>query len=533
MLTLLGLAAATVISEDAACLGAALLIARGTVPAFDAIAACTIGIFAGDLGLWALGRAGAAGLARWRFAARYLALARAHQASQQLLDRAAQVIVASRFFPGTRLPLYVAAGATGVPFRRFAGWSLLACCIWTPAIVLTAGHLSAVAAMLAPHATANTLAFQGGGALLTIPFIRLLRAAGSPSQRQRLAAKVARWQRWEFWPMWLFYLPVGLWLVWLTIRHRGVTMTAANPGMPDGGTVGESKSDILASLPTDVTIPSFRLAPEQIGARLARCRLEMTRKGWAFPLVLKPDVGQRGAGVRLARDWNEVRNYFSTFADGAVLVQPYDPGPFEAGVFYVRHPEWTHGRIFSITDKVFPEVTGDGAATVAELIWRHARYRMQAPMFLGRLGLRAGDVPASGERIRLAVAGNHAQGTLFRDGTHLITPALEARFDTIARQVPGFFIGRFDVRYRSVDQFRRGTGFAIVELNGATAESTNIYDPDRSLLSAYCTLFEQWSLVFSIGAANRRLGAQTTSIRRLCGLIATHLTTPTVMPVSD
>ena len=47
----------------------------------------------------------------------------------------------------------------------------------------------------------------------------------------------------------------------------------------------------------------------------------------------------------------------------------------------------------------------------------------------------------------LAIAGNHAQGTLFKDGRHLISHALEARGDAIARHYEGFYIGRFDVRY--------------------------------------------------------------------------------------
>ena len=89
-------------------------------------------------------------------------------------------------------------------------------------------------------------------------------------------------------------------------------------------------------------------------------------------------------------------------------------------------------------------------------------------------------VLASGERFPLAMAGNHAQGTLFRNGAHLITPALEKRIDEIARAYPGFYIGRFDIRYTDVEAFKAGRDLAIVELNGATGESTNIYDPDGS-----------------------------------------------------
>ena len=50
----------------------------------------------------------------------------------------------------------------------------------------------------------------------------------------------------QLWPRWLFYLPVfGYWL-WLSIRHRSLTLpTAANPSIYSGGFIGESKSQIL------------------------------------------------------------------------------------------------------------------------------------------------------------------------------------------------------------------------------------------------------------------------------------------------
>jgi hypothetical protein len=133
----------------------------------------------------------------------------------------------------------------------------------------------------------------------------------------------------------------------------------------------------------------------------------------------------------------------------------------------------------------------------------------------------------------LAVAGNHAQGTLFRDGRHLWTPALERRIDEIARAYPGFWVGRFDVRYDDVNAFKAGRSLAIVELNGATAESTDIYDPDRSLLSAYRRLFQQWSIVFAIGAANRAAGAAVTPTRRLIELVRAHLTRTPAFELSD
>ena len=191
---------------------------------------------------------------------------------------------------------------------------------------------------------------------------------------------------------------------------------------------------------------------------------------------MKPDVGERGVGVRWAQGPADLEAYLAREAGAVVLQQAHD-GPFEVGLFYIRHPDAPRGHLFSITDKRFPVVTGDGRASVAELIERHPRYRLQADVFLARLA-DVDRVPAAGETVRLGRAGNHCQGTEFRDGRHLHTPALEAAIESIARHIDGFHFGRFDVRYASHEALARGEGFAIVELNGVTSEATHIYDPD-------------------------------------------------------
>ena len=138
---------------------------------------------------------------------------------------------------------------------------------------------------------------------------------------------------------------------------------------------------------------------------------------------------------------------------------------------------------------------------------------MQADIFFRRHAGRLDRVLAAGESLQLAQAGNHCQGTLFCDGSHLLTPQLERAIDAIAQSFDGFYFGRFDVRYANVDAFRRGADFAIIELNGVTSESTNLYDPDRSLIQAYRTLFAQWSLLFRIGAANAERGHRPSRVR--------------------
>lgn len=329
----------------------------------------------------------------------------------------------------------------------------------------------------------------------------------TPGFAKRALVRMQRWTRWEFWPAWMVYALLTPHLVRLAIKHRGLSVfAAANPGMPLGGFVGESKLDILRSLLAEWIVPTEAVEPGGVSERVASCEAMMLERGWSFPLVFKPDVGERGTDVKLVRSLIEAAAYLRRVRS-RVLVQPYHPGPFEAGVFYVRHPRDQRGRIFSITDKRQPRVTGDGRSSLRALVWSDARLRLQAHTLLEQLGPDAERVPAAGERFLLSIAGNHCRGTMFLDGAALVTDALERRIDEIARACPGFFFGRFDLRYTSEQELARGEGFRIVELNGVLSESTNIYDPSWSLFRGLRTLAAQWTHAFEIGAANARLGA--------------------------
>ena len=136
MLTFLSLMFGTLASEDLACVAAGLLIQRGQVEASSAVLACTLGIFAGDVGLWATGRACGRTVLAWPRAAQRLQPNRFHEFRSWLDRHAGWAIVASRFLPGSRLPLYVIAGIVELPGIVFAGWALLGTLLWTPALVL-------------------------------------------------------------------------------------------------------------------------------------------------------------------------------------------------------------------------------------------------------------------------------------------------------------------------------------------------------------------------------------------------------------
>jgi hypothetical protein len=288
--------------------------------------------------------------------------------------------------------------------------------------------------------------------------------------------------------------------------------TAANPAIPAGGFVGESKHQILEQFKDAAPwLPcSTLLSCGETTQRSAEAEEFMRRHGLQFPIVLKPDAGQRGAGVAIVRSLEQLYQYL-TNSSFPVILQEYVPGE-EYGVFYYRYPGEAHGRVFSVTEKRMPVVVGDGRRTLKELILADERAVCMADFYLRKNSERIHEVPAAGESVQLVEIGTHCRGAIFLDGGDNITPELEEVIDQIAKRFDGFYFGRFDIRVPSRQDFRAGRNLKIVELNGVTAEATHIYDPKTGLVEAYRVLFEQWRIAFEIGDRNRMLGVNPTSV---------------------
>jgi hypothetical protein len=219
------------------------------------------------------------------------------------------------------------------------------------------------------------------------------------------------------------------------------------------------------------------------------------------PVVLKPDVGERGNGVVIARTATDVAAYFAAHR-GLTIVQHYVDGD-EFGLYYRRWPGASAGELLSITRKTFPEVAGDGARTIAELVEDDERARRISKAYRQSCRRSFDEVPRAGERVPLVEIGSHCRGTIFLDGSSLWTPALAAAVDRVAQTHPGFYLGRFDVRSASAEALQRGE-FQVLELNGVGAEPAHIYDPAVSIWAAYRALATHWRSAFAIGSMLRR-----------------------------
>lgn len=515
LLALAMIALATLVSEDLTCVGVGLLVAQGRIGFVAGTLACFVGIYVGDLLLYAAGRfLGRPALERaplrWWMRPEHVQVS-----SAWFNRRGPVVIVLSRFIPGTRLPTFFAAGMLRTGFWSFCGYFFLAVAVWTPLLV-------AFSAKVGERAFLYFEAFQRQALpallLLGLWVVLLTRVVVPLFSRRGRRRLVGRWRRlrdWEFWPPWLFYAPVVAYVLWLGIRHRApLLFTAANPAIPAGGFIHESKQQILDGLAGSAELVA---ASRRIPCRgEPRERVEqvlefLAERGLDYPVVLKPDTGQRGSGVAIVRDRAAVEAYMDR-SRFDVVAQEYADGA-EFGIFYVRHPDRPRGRIFSITEKRFPELVGDGRHTLEELILLDERAVAMADYYSRVNVARIEEIPKAGEAVRLVELGTHCRGAVFLDGSWLFSEELEAAIDAVSRGYPGFYFGRYDLRAPDVDELRRGRGFKIVELNGVTSEATHIYDPSIRLTRAWATLFEQWRIAFEIGAANRRRGARPAGLR--------------------
>lgn len=498
----LGIIAGAFLSEDGATVTAATFAASCFLDAKLAFLSAFCGLWMGDLGVYALARHAGPSVTQHRW------FSRMFSALRSLPDPSptgAWKLALSRFLPGTRLLSYVTAGLARMPIWLFTTTTAITAFLWT-LVVFVVIHF-------APTRGTQLASRLPSPVLVGLSLFTLLSAwrIWEPKILARLRLLGARFSQWEFWPAWIFYPPVAVYCVWQGIRHGSFSLpTVANVNQKNGGIIGESKIGILSELTNTfpgVTAEAFLIEAGSVATRIDRVTELCVRHEIAMPFVLKPDTSQRGAGFKKIQSMEEARKYLSQVSVPVVL-QRYVAAPKEAGIFYYRLPGEANGHILGITRKIFPHVTGDGMRTVRQLIEAEPRAQLIVRIYLKRFDAEAERILRDGERLRLVEAGNHCQGCEFRDGSDLLTEQLLDTFDSISQNLRGFFVGRFDVRYWDDDELRAGKNFQIIELNGAASEATNIYDSRNSLWSAYATLFRQWRIVYSIGAANRRRGFQ-------------------------
>jgi membrane protein DedA with SNARE-associated domain len=520
--------------EDLAIIAGAYIIVNDLMPVSLVALSIYGGIVASDFALYGIG----AGARYLPWLNRFAIDDRVRHLSDALKRNIFGLVVLCRVVPGVVFVAFVACGWARVSLARFTMASLLVSALYLPLmlyLVIVFGEAldGYIGLWTWP------LLF---GALIVGSFVRgrvfsfadakevtAAAPAHAPGIGHRgmpslagLERKVALAERI---PPSLFYLPLVLnWLA-LGLRHRSLTLpSACNPTIPTGGMWGESKSACLDAIAPEQRqwvadfVTMRRSGDSRVDFDLERALSLLAHAEIAFPIIAKPDIGWHGYGVRRLDNAAALRDYVSHYPEGEKLIlQKYVAYPGEAAVLYARVPDADRGGIVSLAFRYFPHVIGDGRSMLRDLIRTDARARWKAHLHLGfdrthsGLGRHCLDrMPARGEVVQIAVICNQRAGGLYRDARHYITPALAERFDNIARSMPEFHYGRFDIRFADTEALQRGEDMLIVEVNGIGGEAIDVWDPQLPVEETYRRLLAQQRLMFMIGERNRARGFEPT-----------------------
>lgn len=335
--------------------------------------------------------------------------------------------------------------------------------------------------------------------------------AAYTAEPETVISPVALWWRrffirmrsWEYWPVYIFNIPVlGMW-IWNALKARDFFFfTLTNPGIETGGFFGESKSAILHHIPDAFKPRTVLLKTPVDTGTLAHL---MKVSGLAFPLIAKPEVGERGWLISKIQTMDELVTYISDHPIDIIL-QTYVELPLEVSIMVYSMPDGNESAVTSICEKHFLQVKGDGRSTLGQLIIAQDRAVLQYEKLRGKFGDRWNEVLSPGEVLILEPIGNHCRGTMFLNRNNEIDEAIRGHMVSLLRTMPGVYYGRFDMRVGSWESLRAGRDIRVLEFNGTSSDPAHIYQPGYSLWKAYRDMSFHWKVMYGIARQNRGLG---------------------------
>ena len=297
------------------------------------------------------------------------------------------------------------------------------------------------------------------------------------------------------------YIPIYFYWFWLSIKARSFFFfSTSNPSIENSGFIMESKKAIYDILPTNLhpkTILIKLHVPQNAITDI------VTSQKLQFPLVAKPNIGERGNGVKKLSNLQDVFKYQEN-SPVDFLLQEWCSYPQEIGVFYCKYPNQKEGFITGIVKKEFFTIVGNGMDTIEQLILQNDRFFLQLQTIKKQMPHDLNIVLDKGEEKILIPYGNHCRGTKFVDYSFKIDEALQRTFNTICSQIPGFYFGRMDIRFESWELLKQGKNLSIIELNGAGSEPTHIYDPNHTIFFAWKEIIRHLNILFTIAKQNKQ-----------------------------
>ena len=324
--------------------------------------------------------------------------------------------------------------------------------------------------------------------------------------------KKTTWTRllhYEFWPFWIFYIPAYFYYFFLALKSRKwVYFSVLNSCMNFGGAFLSSKEYYLKKIPKK-WVPKTVLVPPK--EALSSVQENLIQQQLYFPLIIKPDMGERGKGVEIIHTISDLRSYLDLHSSETLLIQEYIDYPIELGILFYWDLEGKP-KISSIGKKIFCSVTGNGKDTLEYLLHKNPRLVSRIPLLEEKFKDQWKKVIPKNKTLLIEPIGNHNRGTTFLDGRAHYSEDLLKWISLCASKIPGFDYGRFDLKIDNWDAFKLQSGIKIMEINGVNSEPIHIYDPNYSIWRAYSDIFKQMNIIFQLSQKKLNENNKTQSL---------------------
>ncbi len=271
----------------------------------------------------------------------------------------------------------------------------------------------------------------------------------------------------------------------------------------------------------------FQLVPKEyypttifvdIDDKISSIKQRMQEAGILFPVIAKPDRGERVWGVKKIENIAELESY-RTAMNITFLVQSYISYPIEISIFYYRHPLEQKGIVTSVTYKKLLTITGNGVSTVEKLILDNDRCFLQYDKLKMESQIDFDKILNIGEQQVLVPYGNHVLGATFFNYNHIIDEQLTATIDNISKRIDGLYYGRYDLRCKSIEDLKKGINFSILEVNGTAAEAAHIYEPGYSFFRAQLQIAKHFKMMYEAAIENKKRGCSYISFHTFLNIL--------------
>lgn len=317
-----------------------------------------------------------------------------------------------------------------------------------------------------------------------------------------------KWLDRGYWVSKHFYWQSMVHYLWYSAKHGSMTFfSAANPAIPFGGMLDESKEAIDAMIPasyrptTIVYDPRHSLASQLLTANLS------------YPLIIKPDIGLKGHQVHKVVDEQAAQALLHQLdASRSWLLQEYVAYKKEFALLYYRYPTEGGYGVLSLIEKCYPTVTGDGRRNLGQLIREHPHPYLDKESVLEQLVTDLLLVPAEGQRITIGHVGNYGKGATFRSMMDTVSPAFAARCHAMFAEMKDLYFYRLDLKADSIEALLAGQ-YTIIEINGTKGEPLHIYDRQHSWWHNTRDIYRHWRIMSNISGQMLTTGYVLPSFR--------------------